>query len=58
LMQRCKNDGFFVSCGNGRECPQRRASVGSGAASAVFHHDPTCEKGVAERPQAFRYSEI
>ena len=58
LMQRCKNDGFFVSRGNGRECPQRRASVGSGAASAVFHHDPTCEKGVAERPQAFRYSEI
>ena len=58
LMQRCKNDGFFVSRGNGRECPQRRASVGSGAASAVSHHDPTCEKGVAERPQAFRYSEI
>ena len=36
-----QNDGFFVSCGNGRECPQRCASVGSGAASAVFHHDPT-----------------
>ena len=22
------------------------------------HHDPACEKGVAERSQAFRYSEI
>ena len=27
-------------------------------APAVFRHDTTCEKGVAERPQAFRYSEI
>ena len=58
LMQKCKSDGFFVSCGNGRECPQRRASVGSGAATAVSHLEPTCEKRAAERPQAFRCSEI
>ena len=44
LMQKCKSDGFFVLCGNGRKCPQRRASVESGAATAVFRHDPSCEK--------------
>ena len=27
-------------------------------ASAVSHHDPTCEKGAAERPQTFRCSKI
>ena len=38
--------------------PQRRAFAESGAAPAVSHHDPACEKGAAERPQAFRCSEI
>jgi hypothetical protein len=33
--------------------PQRRAFAESGAANAVFLHDPTCEKGVQKRPQAF-----
>ena len=38
--------------------PQRRASVGSGAANAVSLHDPSRENGIAERPQALRYPEI
>jgi len=52
LMQRCKNDGFFVSCGNGRECPQRRASVGSGAASAASLYAPSRENSVWSAPQS------
>ena len=38
--------------------PPRRASVGSGAATAVFRHDPTCEKGVLKSPQAFQDPKI
>ena len=34
--------------------PQRRAFAESGAANAVFLHDPTREKVVSKRPQAFR----
>ena len=38
--------------GRGR-CPQRRAFAESGAANAVFRHDPTREKGIQKSPQAF-----
>ena len=38
--------------------PQRRAFAESGAATAVFLHDPTCENGVQKRPQAFLNPEI
>ena len=37
---------------------QRRTFAESGAANAVFLHDLTCENGISERPQAFRYPEI
>ena len=33
---------------------QRRAFAESGAANAVCHYDPTCEKGVLKSPQAFQ----
>ena len=38
--------------------PQRRAFAESGAATAVFRYDPTCENGTPERPQTLRCSEI
>ena len=38
--------------GRGRR-PQRRAFAESGAANAVFRHDPTREKGIQKSPQAF-----
>ena len=38
--------------------PQRRAFAESGAANATSHYDPSRENGIAERPQALRYSEI
>ena len=38
--------------GRGR-CPQRCAFAESGAANAVFRHDPTREKGIQKSPQAF-----
>ena len=37
---------------------QRRTFAESGVANAVFLYDPTCENGISERPQAFRYPEI
>ena len=43
--------------GRGR-CPQRRAFAESGAANAVFRHDPSRENGIPESPQTLRYSEI
>ena len=33
---------------------QRRAFAESGAANAAPGHDPSCEKVVSKRPQAFR----
>ena len=47
-------DPVDVSCGNGRECPQRRASAGSGAVVAVFHNDPTCENAFGALRRACR----
>ena len=38
--------------------PQRRAFAESGAATAVFRYDPTCENATPERPQTLRCSEI
>ena len=38
--------------GRGRRS-QRRAFAESGAANAVFRHDPTREKGIQKSPQAF-----
>ena len=34
--------------------PQRRAFAESGAANAIFLYDPSREKVVSKRPQAFR----
>ncbi len=30
----------------------------TGAGAAVFRHAPSCENGIAERPQTLRYPEI
>ena len=38
--------------------PQRRAFAESGAAAAVFLHDPTCENAMPERPQTLRHCSI
>ena len=38
--------------------PQCRAFAESGAAPALSRYDPSRENGIAERPQALRYSEI
>jgi len=38
--------------------PQRRAFAESGAATAVFRYDLTCENGTPGRPQTLRCSEI
>ena len=40
------------------ESPQRRAFAESGAANAAALHDPTCEKGIQKRPQAFLNPEL
>ena len=37
---------------------QRRAFVESSAANTVSFYAPSCENGISERPQAFRYPEI
>jgi len=42
----------------GNASPQRRAFAESGAANAVFLHDPTCENAVPERPQTLRHCSI
>ena len=38
--------------------PQRRAFAESGAATAVFLYDPSCENGFQESPQTFLKPEI
>ncbi len=38
--------------------PQRRAFIESGAATAVFRYDPSCENGFQESPQTFLKPEI
>ena len=38
--------------------PQRRAFAESGAANAAVLHDPTREKGIQKRPQAFLNPEL
>ena len=38
--------------------PQRRAFAESGAANAVFLHDPSREKAILENPQIFQNCEI
>ena len=38
--------------------PQRRAFIESGAATAVFLYDPSCENGFQESPQTFLKPEI
>ena len=39
-------------------CPQHRAFAESGAANAAALHDPTREKGIQKRPQAFLNPEL